>query len=114
MLTYFLSTCLYLQIGTEIKNVLKMWTQKNNILDDIGWYEINFCLVKNNRSKLLKLSQKQPLRYIVIWKTPSVSAVFGNYEILLSCISCMILSKTLNSYEYILNKYLKYDDFLTR
>ena len=40
MLTYFLFTCLYLQIGTEIKNVLKMGTQKNNILDDIGWYEI--------------------------------------------------------------------------
>lgn len=79
------------------------------ILDDmkliLAWWKIT--------DQNLKLSQKQPVRYIVIWKTPSVSAVFGNYEILLSCISCMILSKTLNSYEYILNKYLKYD-FLTR
>ena len=90
-----------------------MWTQKNNILDDIGWYEINLAWWKITDQNL-KLSQKQPVRYIVIWKTPSVSAVFGNYEILLSCISCMILSKTLNSYEYILNKYLKYDDFQTR
>lgn len=80
------------------------------ILDDmkliLAWWKIT--------DQNLKLSQKQPVRYIVIWKTPSVSAVFGNYEILLSCISCMILSKTLNSYEYILNKYLKYDDFPTR
>lgn len=80
------------------------------ILDDmkliLAWWKIT--------DQNLKLSQKQPVRYIVIWKTPSVSAVFGNYEILLSCISCMILSKTLNSYEYILNKYLKYDDFRTR
>lgn len=80
------------------------------ILDDmkliLAWWKIT--------DQNLKLSQKQPVRYIVIWKTPSVSAVFGNYEILLSCISCMILSKTLNSYEYILNKYLKYDDFQTR
>lgn len=79
------------------------------ILDDmkliLAWWKIT--------DQNLKLSQKQPVRYIVIWKTPSVSAVFGNYEILLSCISCMILSKTLNSYEYILNKYLKYDDFRT-
>ena len=40
-LTYFLSTCLYLQIGTEIreieKNILKRQTQKKTIfLDDIG------------------------------------------------------------------------------
>ena len=80
------------------------------ILDDmkliLAWWKIT--------DQNLKLSQKQPVRYIVIWKTPSVSAVFGNYEILLSCISCMILSKTLNSDEYILNKSLKYDDFLTR
>lgn len=80
------------------------------ILDDmkliLAWWKIT--------DQNLKLSQKQPVSYIVIWKTPSVSAVFGNYEILLSCISCMILSKTLNSYEYILNKYLKYDDFQTR
>ena len=80
------------------------------ILDDmkliLAWWKIT--------DQNLKLSQKQPVRYIVIWKTPSVSAVFGNYEILLSCISCMISSKTLNSYEYILNKYLKYDDFQTR
>lgn len=80
------------------------------ILDDmkliLAWWKIT--------DQNLKLSQKQPVRYIVIWKTPSVSAVFGNYEILLSCISCTILSKTLNSYEYILNKYLKYDDFQTR
>ena len=62
-LTYFLSTCLYLQIGTEIreieKNILKRQTQKKTIfLDDIGWYEIIFCLVKNNKSKTFEVFPK--------------------------------------------------------
>ena len=42
------------------------------ILDDmkliLAWWKIT--------DQNLKLSQKQPVRYIVIWKTPSVSAVF--------------------------------------
>ena len=51
------------------------------ILDDMKLFFASWKIVK---AKLLKFSQKQPVRYIVIRETPSINGVFWNYEILLT------------------------------